>query len=39
MDMSQVSCLCLGWWLEGKAGASAVVPEERTLEGAGEKQR
>lgn len=39
MDVSQVSCLCLGWWLEGKDGASAVVPEERALKGAGERQR
>lgn len=35
MDVSQVSCLCLGWWLEGKDGASAVVPEERALKGLG----
>lgn len=35
MDWSQVSCWCLGWWLEGKDGASLVVPEERALMGAG----
>ena len=35
MDLSQVSCWCLGWWPEGKDGASVVVPEERALMGAG----
>lgn len=35
MDLSQVSCLCLGWWLERKKVASVVVPEEKALMGVG----